>query len=298
MFKPHLACDADESKLKFPLILMPKIDGVRGLNVEGNLVGRSLKSHGNVFTSRYYSRAELSGIDGELITAPITSPEVCRVTTGDINRRKGEPNVMLWAFDLVREDVAHLPYIQRLDLLTKLVLDVSDPRIGLVQWQVVSSLEEVHALEESYLEQGFEGIILRDPDGVHKHGRSTAKSNGYLRIKRFVEEDATVLRIVEGNINNNEAKTNELGRTERSSHQENMTPNGMVGSLVCLCHVKRIEITVSAGCLDHEQRKHYFENPDQIIGQVIKYRSFPKGVKDKPRFPTLHSFRAPTDLSK
>ena len=38
-FKPHLACDADLTKLKFPLWAMRKIDGVRMLNIEGKAVG-------------------------------------------------------------------------------------------------------------------------------------------------------------------------------------------------------------------------------------------------------------------
>ena len=43
--KPMLAEDFDESKLIFPLIAQPKIDGVRGLNMLGTLTGRSLKTH-------------------------------------------------------------------------------------------------------------------------------------------------------------------------------------------------------------------------------------------------------------
>lgn len=296
MFKPHLACDADLTKLKLPLILMPKIDGVRGLNVEGRFVGRSLKQHGNKFVSNHFSGDMYNGFDGELASLEINHPDLCRITTGDVNRHEGEPDVHFWVFDLVSEDFAEQAYGYRLGVLASLVAELDNPRIHCVPYHMVNSLEEVLELEEFYLIEGFEGIILRDPYGVHKNGRSTARSNGFLRLKRFVEEDATVLGVIEGNVNNNEAKKNELGRTERSSHQENLTPNGMVGALPCRCHATGKEVLVSAGSLDHEQRKYYFENQDQIIGKVIKYKSFPKGVKDKPRFPTFHSFRADSDL--
>lgn len=308
MFKPHLACDADETKLKFPLIAMPKIDGVRGLNVNGDFVGRSLKPHGNTYIRSLYSGQALSGIDGELSTLPINHPDLCRITTGDVNRYEGEPDVMLNAFDLINSKTEGLPYEERILALEELVYTHLPPRIRIVESHDITCLEELYSLEESFLDMGFEGIILRDPNARHKSGRSTAKSNGYLRIKRFIEEDALVVGIVEGNENKNEAKKNELGRTERSSHQENLVPNGMIGALICrvskdvvyrdeLILSEGQEITVSAGALNHVQRKYFFENPDKIVGQIIKFKMFPKGVKDKPRFPTFHSFRATSDIA-
>jgi hypothetical protein len=47
----------------------------------------------------------------------------------------------------------------------------------------------------------------------------------YRVLNDFTSEEA-ICRIKEGNTNNNVAKTNELGKTERSSHKENMVPNG------------------------------------------------------------------------
>ena len=40
--KPQLANDANLATLKYPLIVQPKIDGVRALNINGTLTGRSL----------------------------------------------------------------------------------------------------------------------------------------------------------------------------------------------------------------------------------------------------------------
>ena len=41
--KPFLCCDADINKIQFPVLVLPKIDGVRMLNVNGKATGRSLK---------------------------------------------------------------------------------------------------------------------------------------------------------------------------------------------------------------------------------------------------------------
>lgn len=54
--KPLLADDWVESKLVFPLIGQPKVDGVRALNMVGKLTARSLKPFKNKYlTARYLS---------------------------------------------------------------------------------------------------------------------------------------------------------------------------------------------------------------------------------------------------
>lgn len=117
-----------------------------------------------------------------------------------------------------------------------------------------------------------------------------------LRIKRFVEEEAVVREVVQGNHNGNEAKTNELGRTERSSAQANLIPNGRVGALICEDLKTGNEITVAPGRMTHEERRCYFEEPQLLIGRTIKYKHFMVGRKDKPRFPTFQCIRADSDI--
>ena len=150
--------------------------------------------------------------------------------------------------------------------------------------------------ESSILAQGFEGVILRSPNGLYKNGRTTVKEGTYLRIKRFIQEDAVVLSFTEAMENANEAVTNALGRTERSTHQSNLIPKGMIGSLVCRDIKSGAEITVGSGELSHELRTYYWNNPDQLVGRTISYKFFPKGVKDKPRFPTFVAVRPEEDL--
>jgi len=163
--------------------------------------------------------------------------------------------------------------------------------------------------EDKWLSQGYEGVIIRDMHGLHKQGRSTVREMGLLRIKRFVESEALITGVVEGSTNNNEAQINERGLQFRSSHQENKEPNGMVGHFVgTACEtikdaasrkviiVEGQSITIAPGNLTHAQRKFYFENPDKALGQIAKYKFFPKGIKDKPRFPTFQTFKTKSDI--
>ena len=75
-----------------------------------------------------------------------------------------------------------------------------------------------------------------------------------------------------------------------------MIPNGMVGSLLCKDVKTGREITIGAGKMSHEERLLFFADQKRLIGQVVKYKHFPKGVKDKPRFPTFQSFRVDSDI--
>ncbi|HEY7824404.1 MAG TPA: hypothetical protein VIG24_16295 [Acidimicrobiia bacterium] len=296
--KPMLASDAKLDKVQFPVIAQPKIDGVRGLVIDGRLVGRSLKQHRNPYVTEKYSHAIFDGLDGELIsgTDP-TASDLCRRTTGDVSRMTGEPEVTFYVFDLIDDYTDGLPYNVRMSYLQHRLDDFeSHWNVQMVPSKLICTLEELEALDLEHLEQGYEGTIIRNKQGLHKQGRSTVKEGGLLRIKRFVEEEARVLSLKEGNHNGNEAKKNELGRTERSSHKENMVPNGLVGGLVCHCLKTGTEILVSPGRMTHDDRKHYWENPGQIIGTVIKYKHFEIGRKDKPRFPTFQSFRAASDM--
>lgn len=312
-FKPMLACDWIEDRIKFPCLLQPKIDGVRSLNRDGRLVGRSLKKHENTFTTSQFSSLFLHGIDGEMhLGEDIYNPDLCRLTSQALRTREGEPDIFWTAFDLYTETTKDMLYFERYQKLQEMIQRLPDSfkkRVKLVENIWVNSIDEILTIEDSWLEQGLEGAIIRDPYQQYKHGRCGKTHMGAWRIKRFIEEEALVIGIEEGMHNANEAKTNELGRTERSTHQENMIPNGLVGNLKCvllkdvvdpntgkLLFTKGTEITVSPGNMNHEMRKYYFDNPHEILQKIIKFKLFPKGIKDKPRFPTFVTIRNENDL--
>lgn len=315
MQKPHLACDWDEAKQKFPVIAMPKIDGVRGVNKGGKLFGRSLKQHANRYTTEFYGVAEYHGFDGELAAEQECHPDLCRITTSALNTILGEPFTLWWLFDYVTEHTANLPYIERLHHLAAAVKGLDSLRAGsaghlrLVPWVLCNNMEEFLAAENEWLEMGYEGAILRDPNAKHKNGRCTVREGAYLRVKRFIEEDAEMLAVVEGEANTNDAQVNELGNTFRSTHAAGMVANGLLGTMTCrvlkgiadpqtgkvLLSAGQV-ITVSAGKMLHTDRKRYFETPELLVGKTIKFKFFPKGQKDKPRFPTFVSIRAESDM--
>lgn len=304
MFRPMLATDWELHRVKWPKIAMPKIDGVRGLNLNGRLVGRSLKTFDNRFTVQRFSLPELDGLDGELALGPITDADLCRRTTSAITTIGGEPDIHWYVFDCQARMVG---YAERLKLATAHVKSLALPYVHYVQGTLISTIEEFLKYEEEQLQQGFEGVILRSLDGLYKYGRTTVREGTYLRVKRFVEEDAVVLEVLEGSTNNNSPVWNTLGFLERSTHAENMTPSGIVGTLVCML-VKDVYhngsllfkagdiVRVAPGRMTDDQGRKFMENPSLIVGKTIKFKFFPKGGKSKPRFPTFQSIRAKADM--
>ena len=306
--KPMLARDWIESKVKFPCIIQPKIDGVRALCIDGKLVGRSLKPFANKYVTHLLSRPEFNGFDGEITVGTPdnrTSETLCRDTTSALNRIDGEPIVTWTIFDTQ----SNKKYSDRMkDILINQV--GTQAYIRVIGGSHVRNMQELLAYESQCLDMGYEGVILRDPDGLYKEGRSDSKMQCW-RIKRFIEEEILVTSILEGSKNNNEKKVNELGRTERSSHQENMQPNGEVGTIIGtllkdvvhpvtgnILFKEGLEVQVSPGEMTQDECKFYWNNQDQIIGKVIKFKTFPQGVKDKPRFPTFVCFRDKSEVVK
>lgn len=313
-FKSMQPCDWFEDRVTFPCIVQPKIDGCASYNRHGKLVGRSLKPHENKFTTAFWSVPELHGFCGEMTTgSDPTGNDLCRITSGDLRRHEGEPDIYWWIFDYCTDATRDLPYLDRMECANAMFSTLPDSSqtnlIRFIPSITVFNMEELLALEQKYLDEGYEGIIIRDPKAPFKYGRCGKTFMGAWRVKRFIDAEAIVTSIEEGKTNQNEAKTNLLGRTERSTMQENMLPNGLVGNLqgkvlkdVLDPQTQQVllyagqEITISPGKMPHDLRKFYFENQSEIVGKISKFKFFPKGHKDKPRFPVWLSIRSENDM--
>lgn len=314
--KPQLADDVNEQNMILPCIVMPKIDGVRGLalNDEGRLTGRSLDEFKGYRVTEMFTSTAFRGLDGELTLGSDWAAEaLCANTTGALGKFKGvkqAPDIYWWIFDYVTPETMDLPYIQRYARACERVDRINSHRINMVPYQMANSREELFAHIGANLSVGFEGTIFRNPQAKYKPGRPGSKSMELMRHKPWADDEMLVTRIIEGETNNNEEKINSLGRTERSSAQAGKVANGTVGSLVgtlvrdVICPFSRrtlfkqgLEVTVGPGTLTHAQRKEFFEQPDKIVGHVIKFQHMTYGTQDLPRFGGYLSHRLAEDMS-
>ena len=274
------------------------VHNCRAINLDGTLKARSLKPHENLFTTEKYSKDIYLGFDGELIVGAPNEEDTLNRTSSATRTINWKGDISWYVFDWLHPEVVHLPYIDRLHKLKDYVRNQGWALDGIhvVTYEIVNNAEEAEAFYQKCLDEGYEGAVFRNPNGKHKSGRSTLKENDFLRAKPQSTKEAVVLSVYEAMENQNEVKINELGRTERSSHKENLVLKGMLGGMIAKCLVTGLEINVGPGKMTHDQRKYYWLHQDEIVGKIITYKSMDKGVKDLPRFPRFIDIRSERDM--
>lgn len=272
--------------LPYPLLASPKIDGVRALIVEGEVRSRSLKLIPNLYVQSLFGHLSLEGLDGELVVGSPTAHDCMQSTTSGVMTIKGEPDVHFYVFD--RWDRGDDPFVDDLKWAT------AYPFIIVVPQVLVSTPDELLQFQASILEVGYEGVMLRKPGSPYKFGRSTLREGYLLKLKTFSDGEAEVIGFEERMHNGNEATTDELGRTKRSSHKANKTGRGDLGALL-LRNSEGVEFSCGTGFTDL-QRSEIWANQDNYLGQLAKYKHFEIGSKDSPRFPVFIGFRSKLDM--
>lgn len=292
--KPMLAATIKDIKdVSFPVYASPKLDGIRGVVIDGVLRSRSLKNIPNTFVTDRFSQDTFSGLDGELILGSPTAKDVYRQSNGACARHDGTPDVKFYVFD----DFSYpdWPYQQRWIDCKGMI----DKNIVLVEQTLVENAVDLLTFENDCLDFGYEGLILRSPDGAYKFGRSTMKQQGMMKLKRFVDSEAVILEVIEEQENTNVKKTNELGRSKRSSHAAGKIGKGTAGVFRVRDCQSGVEFDIGSGITD-EEGKWYWSRKAKIEKSqdfVIKYKSFMIGVKDKPRHPVYLGPRDDWDMS-
>lgn len=291
MFKPMLAGTIkDTSTLKYPLLASVKLDGIRATVQQGGLWSRSLKLIPNIAVQTEFGKMA-PGFDGELIFGP-PSEEGCFQKTTSVVMSYDAFTVGLkyYVFDFF----ATLPFEKRLEAMNQRTKN--HPNVIPVQQKLILNEDELLEFEENVLDRGHEGVMVRDPGGPYKQGRSTVREGWLLKLKRFEDSEAEIIGFYERMHNTNEAKTNALGRTERSSAKDGKVGLGVLGGFVVRDLKTGVEFEVGSG-LDAAQQKEFWDNRPKLLGEILKYKFFPVGIKDKPRHPIFLGLRDKRDIS-
>ena len=282
-------------RLQFPLLGSPKLDGIRAFILNGVVMSRNMKPIPNGYVQALWGKPELNGLDGELGCGDPTHPEFYRRTASAVMSRDGEPDVAFHLFD----DFTHSGgfnerYPRVMDRAMKLrQCHVADDRLAPVRHEVISSLAELDEYETKVVGMGYEGAMLRSFDGPYKNGRSTEREGWLLKLKRFSDGEAVIWGFDEKMRNANPAGVNELGRTHRTSHKAGKQATGVLGSLKVRGvggTYDGIEFDIGTGFSDAERELFWNTRPG-LVGRVVKFKFFPSGSKDRPRFPTFLGFR-------
>jgi DNA ligase-1 len=107
---------------------------------------------------------------------------------------------------------------------------------------------EFKQFNKDAIEQGFEGIMIKDPNAPYECKRSTS----WLKMKPFIEVSLTVVDVEEG-----------TGRNE-----------GKLGAIICegTDDGKSIRVNVGSGFTDSD-REEFWAGKDDLLGQVVEVRA-------------------------
>lgn len=286
--KPMLSGSLDESSLlKFPVLATPKLDGIRCLRIDNRTVSRKFLNIPNMYIQGMTACLP-DGLDGELMVPNGTFNQVQSAVMSE----DGTPEFEFHVFDYVSNDI-NKPYVERMLELGTLVLPSF---CKLVLPVVINNMKELDTYEEKCLAEGYEGIMVRAPNGKYKCGRSTEKEGLLLKVKRFKDSEAEIIGFEEQLENTNEAEEDAFGRTKRSKNQAGMVGKATLGKFIVIergdtpWNGKQFFIGTGEG-LTEALRQEIWDNKEKYLGKLVTYKYQPHGVKDLPRLPISKGFR-------
>ncbi len=197
--------DDFEHKLIYPVMVQRKLDGFRCIarfDEDGKvtLYSKSMKPYAHLdhIKSELEKRFALRNVslDGELYSHGLPLNEISKLVMkrrplSDVEQEDAK-KIVYMVFDTILENVV---FEERYRTLLKLFHKRSGFYIQLVTCEVAKSKEEVYHLNQKYLIEGYEGVIVRNKNGLYLYKR---RSYDVLRTKEFKHGTFTILGGKEG----------------------------------------------------------------------------------------------------
>jgi len=279
--------------LRYPVGVQPKIDGVRCMASRSE-IGIRLRSRSNrswAWLDPIRERVAIildylpphSEIDGELYNPDITFETLQSIVR--TTRTKNSRNDFLgyYMFDVVLEPydrngaiAAGYSYEHRHTVLDRAYRQAQqDARwsplpigpIYLLGYDLASSLEDIWSYHDRYVNQGFEGAIVRKLAGLNPTPATISESiyvpdrtTNLLKVKRFIDEEGTIVGVTESE--GQEAGLALLVIEDKRGNQFSVRHRGSFGL-----------------------RRYWLQNPNIVIGRSYTFRYFQLTEHGVPRFP-------------
>lgn len=269
---PMLAHDYHKrgKDIKFPCVIQVKLDGVRALAYKDGKDVCLLSRKGNEFPNLQHIRNTLVDLlpdnivlDGELYSTELTFQEITgTIRRIDITEEEKAQNKKIFykVYDLYDKNTPMMPFSKRFKLLGLLVKSANEAGLGNLQITETYSIQSESEIENYHLkfvEQGYEGAMLRNLDGVYK---LKDRSTDLQKYKMFISGEYKIVDAVEASGND-------------------------VGTVVWICETKTgIRFNVRPKGI-HKERSEWWLNKAAYIGQELTVQF--QGLTDSgvPRFP-------------
>lgn len=263
---------------KWPKLASIKYDGIRASTHEEGILSNSLKMIPNEYTQRMLSDLP-PGLDGELVLRGEPGKLYDNNQSAFMSQH-GQPDFEFRVFDSFINPSDK--FQQRLLLALSIIEDHAFAKS--VAHTLILSPEFAIALYDTVRDQGYEGLILRDPNAPYKFGRSTPNQEWGMKMKPFDPDEAKVVGFTELYHNQNDSYQNELGNSVRSTHQNNKVPGDKLGALIA--DYNGNEFKIGTGFSD-AQRQELWDNREHYLGKLVRFKHQGITKSGVPRGPAV-----------
>lgn len=278
-------CLGHLDKLIYPKYCQPKYDGIRIIFEEGTAWSASLKPIRNKYIQELAAYIP-DGLECEYyIPSDVGGLRQCASICNSENSKLSSEG-KLYAFDIRN---VPLNYSERLVLVAEAVDSLKYLPIQIAPTLKVNTPQEVELYLAELLSKGYEGAMLKNPSSYYKNGRSTLRSQECLKLKPFIDDEGYVIGYKYEQENTNEAFTNELGNTTRSSSQLGKFDKPLIGALQLQSPNFSQPFWVSG--FTSELKARMFAERESLIGRIVTFKHQPCEVYDRPRHPIFRRFR-------
>lgn len=266
------------TQVKYPIFIQPKLDGFRCIYRDGSMWSRTGKPFENKNLALHFK--SLFGttnyvLDGELYAHGTAFQNLTKtLTTEDAPIPATLKYIVYDCLHVTEWDnqICKKPYEERIKTLRKVLNNqIADfKKVIDIPNDLVQTSKEAIDIYKKYLQDGYEGAMLKAPDGLYQWKRTTIKSGEMLKLKPFKSVDLIVTGVYDGE-----------GDFEGKAGGVTVDYNG-------------ITVRVGSGW-DIATREAIAENPNSYIGKAIEVKYFEETEDGSLRFPIFQRFREEKD---
>jgi hypothetical protein len=180
----------------FPCFAQPKLDGTRCVAIPGKgLFSRNRKNYPHLeHIIQEINRLPPSLVlDGELYSDTLTFQEIVGLVKRETLKTDDDVKqlqIKFHVYDIINET----PYTVRYTNLQHIFRKNKFKYLDLVLTERCDSEEHMKELHNSYVERGYEGVMVRNKDGLYKHARSI----DLQKYKVFEDAEYKIVGYTEG----------------------------------------------------------------------------------------------------
>lgn len=264
-YSPMLAVDYTKRKanIKFPCYVQPKVDGIRAIFHNNKFISRN----GNEFINLKHIKNELTllikkdmVLDGELYSNTLSFQELVGLVKLKREELSNEDKIKMTQINYIVYDIINKePFINRLAILKKFFKENEKilKHVVLLKTEICNTINDIEKYHDKYISEGYEGIIIRNKDGLYK---PKYRSGDLQKYKKFIDDEFEIISYTEGKGKDN-------------------------NTIIFICKTKDNKVFNVRPKGSIEERENMLKNGEKYKGQLLTVRYQELTTDGIPRFP-------------